>query len=67
MLYVKNCRAQFAKSRDGRAHSPRAEARLRSGPVEAGEPGWRTLRRSAAASIGLWFSIAFAGVALVNT
>lgn len=45
----------------------RAEARIRSVSAGEGEPGWRTLRRTAAASIGLWFAIAFAGVALVNT
>jgi hypothetical protein len=44
----------------------RAESRIRLTPNAADEPGWDTLRRTAAISIALWFAIAFAGVALVN-
>lgn len=44
----------------------RAEARLGSTPSAADDAGWATLRRTAGASMVLWFAIAFAGVALVN-
>lgn len=43
-----------------------AEGRIASTPNAADDAGWRTLRRTAAVSIVLWFAIAFAGVALVN-
>jgi len=41
------------------------ETRLRSSPSGA-EDAWRGLRRTAIASIVLWFAIALAGVTLVN-
>jgi len=31
-----------------------------------GSPAWRTLHRTAVTSLGLWFVISLAGVALVN-
>ncbi len=44
----------------------RAESRIGETPNAADDAGWRTLRRTATASIFLWFAIAFMGVALVN-
>jgi hypothetical protein len=41
----------------------RAEARVRA---DGSEASWAQLRLTAIASMALWFSIAFAGVALVN-
>jgi len=41
------------------------EVRLRASPANA-DAAWRGLRRTAMASIVLWFAIALAGVALVN-
>jgi hypothetical protein len=43
----------------------RAEAAL-DGDASDGAPGWRALRRTAATSLGLWFSITALGIALVN-
>jgi len=43
----------------------RAEATL-DREDDAGTAGWRTLRRTALASLGLWFSITALGIALVN-
>ena len=45
----------------------RVESRLRLAPGTTDESGWATLRHTAAASIVLWFAIALAGVALVNS
>ena len=45
----------------------RVESRIRQTPNAADEPGWDQLRRSAVFSMVLWFAIAFAGVALVNS
>lgn len=42
----------------------RAETQTRTSGGE--EAGWRTLRRTAIASLFLWFATAFVGVALVN-
>lgn len=44
----------------------RAESRVGSTPNAADDTAWGTLRRTASASIALWFAIAFMGVALVN-
>lgn len=44
----------------------RAEARLAAAPNAAEPAAWSALRRSATISIVLWFTIAFAGVALTN-
>ena len=44
----------------------RVEARISSTPNAADEAGWKQLRTSAVASLILWFTIAFAGVALVK-
>ncbi len=44
----------------------RAEGRIGPTPMAADDASWATLRRTAAASMVLWFAIAFAGVALVN-
>jgi hypothetical protein len=43
----------------------RAEAALEHDDTDAA-PGWRSLRRTARASLGLWFSITALGIALVN-
>lgn len=43
----------------------RLEARVRAGTGDM-EHAWRGLRRTAMASVTLWFAIALAGVALVN-
>jgi uncharacterized membrane protein len=43
----------------------KAERALQSNPGEA-SPAWRTLRRTATTSLGLWFAITALGVALVN-
>ena len=42
------------------------EFRIGSTPNAADPDGWSMLKRTATASIVLWFAIAFAGVALVN-
>jgi hypothetical protein len=42
----------------------KTESALRAGAPPDG--GWRTLTRTAWASLVLWFAIALAGVALVN-
>lgn len=44
----------------------RAESRISSTPNAADEAGWKQLRTSALVSLVLWFTIAFAGVALVK-
>lgn len=44
----------------------RAESRISSTPNAADEAGWRQLRTTAIVSLVLWFTIAFAGVALVK-
>lgn len=44
----------------------RAEARIGLTPNAADEAGWKQLRTSAIVSLVLWFTIAFAGVALVK-
>jgi uncharacterized membrane protein len=44
----------------------RVEARISSTPNAADEAGWKQLRTSAVVSLVLWFTIAFAGVALVK-
>jgi hypothetical protein len=44
----------------------RAESRISSTPNAADEGGWKRLRTTAIASLILWFTIAFAGVALVK-
>jgi hypothetical protein len=44
----------------------RAEARIGLTPNAADETGWKRLRTSAVVSLVLWFTIAFAGVALVK-
>jgi hypothetical protein len=44
----------------------RAESRISSTPNAADEGGWKRLRTTAIASLLLWFTIAFAGVALVK-
>ena len=44
----------------------RTESRIRSTPAAADDTGWTRLRATAAASIFLWFAIAFVGVALVQ-
>jgi hypothetical protein len=44
----------------------KTEARIRLTPGAADDAGWRRLRTNAALSIGLWFAVAFAGVALVK-
>ena len=43
----------------------RAEAALDRDDSDAA-PGWRTLRRTSVASLGLWFLITALGIALVN-
>jgi hypothetical protein len=43
----------------------RAEGALRADAAEAA-PSWTRLRRSALVSVGLWYAITLAGVALVN-
>ena len=43
----------------------RAESALRADASE-GAPSWARLRRSALVSVGLWYAITLAGVALVN-
>ena len=44
----------------------RVEGRISSTPNAADDAGWRQLRANAVVSLVLWFSIAFAGVALVK-
>ena len=44
----------------------RTESRIRNTPNAADEAGWKRLRIAAMVSFFLWFTIAFAGVALVN-
>lgn len=44
----------------------RVESRISSTPNAADDAGWRQLRSNAVVSLVLWFSIAFAGVALVK-
>ena len=44
----------------------RAEGAIRSTPNAADEAGWKRLRMAAIVSLVLWFTIAFAGVALVK-
>lgn len=44
----------------------RLEGRISSTPNASDEAGWRRLRATAVISLILWFSIAFAGVALVK-
>lgn len=44
----------------------RVESRISSTPNAADDAGWRQLRSNALVSLVLWFSIAFAGVALVK-
>ena len=44
----------------------RAESRISSTPNAADEAGWKQLRTTAVVSLVLWFTIAFAGVALVK-
>jgi hypothetical protein len=44
----------------------RAEARIGLTPNAADEAGWKRLRTTAVVSLVLWFTIAFAGVALVK-
>lgn len=44
----------------------RVEARISSTPNAADEAGWKQLRTTAILSLILWFTIAFAGVALVK-
>lgn len=44
----------------------RAEGRIGLTPNAADEAGWRRLRTTAILSLALWFTIAFAGVALVK-
>ena len=45
----------------------RAENRIRLTPNAADDLGWKRLRATAGVSMILWFTIALAGVALVNT
>jgi hypothetical protein len=44
----------------------RVEGRISSTPNAADEAGWKQLRTAAIVSLVLWFTIAFAGVALVK-
>ena len=44
----------------------RAESRISTTPNAADEAGWKQLRTAAIVSLVLWFTIAFAGVALVK-
>ena len=44
----------------------RVEGRISSTPNAADDAGWKQLRTNAIVSLVLWFSIAFAGVALVK-
>lgn len=44
----------------------RVEGRISSTPNAADDAGWKQLRTNAVVSLVLWFSIAFAGVALVK-
>lgn len=44
----------------------RAERRIRVGSGPAAHAGWQRLRRTALASLVLWFATTLAGVALVN-
>ncbi len=44
----------------------RVEGRISSTPNAADDTGWKQLRMNAIVSLVLWFSIAFAGVALVK-
>lgn len=44
----------------------RIESRISSTPNAADEAGWKRLRSTAILSLVLWFTIAFAGVALVK-
>ena len=44
----------------------RVEGRISSTPNAADDAGWKQLRTNALVSLVLWFSIAFAGVALVK-